>query len=194
MKSFLKKYRYLIFLLILVSLFLLTKILFPSPKEKILPYLPSPAPYSQISSSNSWENILPGISTVSEIEGSLGQPIKKEDFENQTVYYYPSENKNWPNQVFISKDQQKADFIKVYFPKDKYQDYLNKFGPLEKEMFGNHSQADFSVFVFNNKGVSIIANKKSGVVLEAWYFPPTNIENFLQTIGKDFKDTPEEQL
>lgn len=193
-KAFLEKHKYISVLLALVVFFIVVKIIFPTPVPKTPPVFPTPLPTPTISYRSNWKNIYPGITPLSEIESKLGKPSKTKMLQNEIVYSYPSENKNWPDQVFVSKENNQIVLIKTYFPKENYDYFTNRYGQSDKEMFGPHSQAGFSTFIFSNEGLAIVAEKKSKKVLEVWYFRPADIENFLQTIGKDLQSNPPEQF
>jgi len=181
--NFLKKYWLLIFLAFLATVLLIVKILLKT--AQTLPV-----------GENSWKGITPNISTKNELEKNLGQPINLEKKEEQTILYYPSENEDWPAEIYVSNKNNKVELIKNLnpFSNENYQYFINKFGPPNKELFGPHQGAGFSVFVFLDKGVAIVSNPESGIVLEVWYFSPTTLENFLKFFGKELTLTPTERF
>ncbi len=145
---------------------------------------------------NAWKNIIPGKTTPEEVESSLGQPQQKAEIEGKMTYFYQSPIPDWPDKIQLSEDQKVVEIIKHYFPSasENYQSFLDKYGSPDKELFGPHAQAGFSVFVFLQKGVAVIANPDSGKVMEIWYFPPKNLGEFLTLYGKDLSSTPPKQF
>lgn len=193
MLNFLKKYWVFILLAFLIGLILFLKFFFRVKEEEN--YLPTPSPTPTIISNfPNWQNLFPGLTSKKELEDKFGPPIKKEDSPTQEIYYYSSEKENWPNQIFVSKEEEKIELIKEYFPKEKYEQFLKNYGSSEKEMYNSYFQAGFSVFVFAKNGVAIVANQNSGLVLEVWYFPPTDLSTFLSHWGKDLILTPPQKF
>lgn len=180
--KFFKKYWYFVLLAFLVTTLGILKL---STKTVVIP--PSLPP-----TENSWNGIVPGSSSIQQVEKTLGQPIKIERVEGKTIYLYPSEIENWPNQIFVSEQNNKTEGVKRFFPpkEENYSFFINKYGNPDKELFGPHSQSGFSVFVFLEKGLAIVANKKSDLVLEIWYFSPTTLEEFLASWGKNLSEAP----
>lgn len=192
MINFIKKYQLLIFLSFLLGILIFIKIFLRVSETGNISPLLTPTP--TISISANLKDIIPGKTTKNELDNKLGQPIKIEESLNYDVYSYLSENKNWPNQIYVPKKEDKVSLIKEYFPQEKYSQFIEKYGQPEKELYNSHSQAGFSVFVFAQKGVAITADSNSEIVLEVWYFSPTTLEDFLSTLGKDLTLSPSQRF
>jgi len=173
-----KRYWYFAVLGFLVVVLGVSKILFKTTAPIIIP-------------ENSWQGITPGTTTTEDLKKQLGEPLKTTQINGKNVYLYPSDTENWENEVTVT-DEQKVETIKRYFPskEENYTSFINQYGPYDYEFFGPSYQAGFSVFVFLNKGVVVVANKESDLVLEVWYFQPTTLEEFLSLLGKDLSQTP----
>jgi len=181
MRVFFKKYWFLIFLSFLATILAFLKLLlhFTSIPE---------------TTKNTWNNISPGLTTKADLEKIIGKstPWKQEgDF---SIFLYPSENQNWPTEIYFSQKAKKVELIKEYFPKENknYQNFINLYGQPDKELFGPHQGAGFSVFVFLKRGVAIVANPESGLILEVWYFPPNiSLGDFIEKFGQNLQQAPE---
>lgn len=180
-KEQIKKYWYILALIVLALVSIIFKI--------IVSNLPS-------SAENSWNGIQPGSTSKTKLEKELGQPIKTDQTENNYIYYYASGTNNWPNKISLNKENSQVDFIEVFFPpkEQTYQSFVTKLGLPNLTLYGPHNEAGFQVFIFLDKGIAIIANPDSQVVLEVWYFTPTTSENFLSTWGKNLTDTLPKQF
>ena len=188
MKKFIKEHWFLIFLAFLATVLVTLKFL--------IYITPIPLQPSSVSQSNTWKEIVPQVSTSKDLQKILGQPIDIQKEKDLVVYFYPSETENWPTKIYVSETTQKVTLIKRFFPSpsETYQSFISQFGPPDKELFGPHQGAGFSVFVFLKKGVAIVANPNSGMILEIWYFSPTTLEDFLSSWGKDLTSTPPERF
>lgn len=199
-----RKRWYLIILAFLATILFILKYLL---KESSLPQT-TPKLHSELSptiiitpaesliSSSSDLNIISGVLTKYDLEQKLGQPTKIEANNNYLIYYYPSENENWPTQIYLSEKENKVVASKRFFPSqgETYQSFVQKYGVPDKEFFGPHEGAGFSVYLFLKKGVAIVSNSDSGIVLEIWTFIPTSLEDFLSSWGKDLSLSPTDRF
>ncbi len=178
---FLKKYWLFVLLAFLISVLIALKI--------ILVINPPPPPLPE---PNHWEGISPQLTTKKDLEKKLGQPLSTGQEEGFLIYYYPSQTPGWPTKVYLSFQENKVELVKEYFPGPvkTYNQFMEKLGTPDQELYGPHEGAGFLVFVFNQKGVALIANPDSGLVLEIWYFTPITLGEFLETWGKGLSLTP----
>jgi len=174
--------------LILTLSFLVGVLLFLKLLIKITPKT------QQVNQSNTWKQITPQISTQKDLEKKLGPPLETQKEKEYIVYFYPSEVENWPTKIYISEKDKKVSLVKLFFPKENFQNLLNQLGPPDKQLFGPHEGAGLSVFVLSKKGVAAIANQESGIILELWYFPPTTLENFIALYGEGLKTSPSQKF
>lgn len=176
MKTFLKKYWYLIALVFLVIILAALKIAIRNlPPPILLPAIsPTPTPEVSLLPTPAF-TIYPPITPVSD--------------------YSPWE-KVWPTQAVIPEGNPQLTITKEFYPsKSKnYHDYLDQYGFPDKELFGPDASAGFSVFTFLRNGVAIVANPNNGLVIEVWHFPPTNLSNFLKFYGQNLSSEPLRQF
>lgn len=147
-------------------------------------------------SENNWQGIEPGKSNQKQVEKSLGSPLKKEELNNEVTYYYPYTEQNWPTKLRVGKDDSNVKFIETYFPppEQDYKYFTEKFGNADKVLFGPHSQMGFSVYIYLQRGIALVANPESNLVFEVWYFAPTTLEQFKIISGIELTEEPLKQF
>lgn len=130
--------------------------------------------------SASWQqNIYAGQTTKAEVESKLGPPIKTEEKDGKTIYSYQSINQYRPHQIELLGE--KVVTIKEQVIKDekgKLNDYIQKYGPPEAEIFGTHGTTSPGHF-WGKIGLLVYAGNFDGTIIEIWYFQPTTLEKFL---------------
>lgn len=172
--NFIKKYWFFIILALVATLLGLLKLLTPPLSEE-----------------NTWNNITPNKTTETQLE----PPLKILEGDKGKILLYQTGEENWATEVYVNKNQ-KVEGIKRYFPPEgeNYQGYVDRLGQPDHVLYGPHSQAGFNVFTFLSKGIAITANPESGLILEIWHFPPTDIEKFFNSWGKELQTTPPNQF
>ncbi len=127
-----------------------------------------------------WQNgIIPGQTTITELTKALGSPEKTESTAGATLYFYPTSNKNRPDQLEIRND--KVQIIKepvIAKEKGTLNDFIQQLGQPEAILYGQHGLAAPGNF-WGSKGIMVFGNSYSGLVVEIWYFPPTTLSQFL---------------
>lgn len=133
-----------------------------------------------------WQNITPGQTTAKDLENTLGEPIK---IQNNS-HYYATTNQNRPAQVLV--DNNTVKLIKepvIGNEKGTLQNYIDQLGQPEKIFYGQDQYAAPGYF-WGQKGIMVFGNPISGVILEIWYFPPTEASLFSESYP-ELKDQPE---
>jgi hypothetical protein len=174
-RTFLQRYGLRLFLATAVFFFILAQ---------IIRLLTPPAP--PVSQNNTWQTVTPGITTRSEVEARLGQPINSIPTANGTELQYKSVYPALPQQVIVDKDQ-KVQFIKEfidYDPKNTIDSLLAQYGSADMEMFDPATGNGSTALVFLKQGVVVVINRFSKVIEQKWYFVPSSKEEFLQNAGK----------
>lgn len=129
----------------------------------------------------SWENqVFPGQTTVQQLKKSLGEPIRVDSDAGQITYFYPTTNENRPVAVQITNETvQKIKEPVIAKEKGSLKNYISDLGKPEAIFYGDHGFAAPGNF-WGSKGIMVFGNDISGLIVEVWYFPPTNTESFLQ--------------
>lgn len=128
-----------------------------------------------------WQNnIYAGKTIKEELQSKLGAPLKIEEKEGRILYFYSSTNQYRPHQVELSNDT--VSLIKeqvIENEKGRLDDYIQKYGQPEAEVFGPHGIFAPGHF-WGKAGLLVFANNFDGAIVEIWYFAPTTLNNFLQ--------------
>lgn len=197
-----KKYKIIIFLSLLVGAIIVLKLSIRT-NEKNGTQIPTifptttPRPTTNITPppQSNFQNIVPGTTTRKDLEQTLGKPTNIFQTDKEMVYQYPSSVKNWPNEISITKDNQKVKLIKNYFPDETFQNLIQKLGNSSANpLYGPDSVNGFLTYVWPEQGLATVANNQSGIILEIWYFSPTTLEEFLKDIGKNLSTSPLENF
>lgn len=143
-------------------------------------------PSLNISYENTWYGITPGVNQIQDIIQTLGQPNRTEIKNNSKIYEYHSTQKT--NSVEYTQigfnNNQKITFIKEKYNYDTnhlLQQYVNKYGQPDLELFTSPHTYSTKAYIFLEKGIAIFAHQKDLSVEQKWYFIPTTKEVFLKT-------------
>lgn len=132
-----------------------------------------------------WNNIVPGQTTLEDTEKLLGPPLESQTVGDQTILSYQSTYPVYPNHVYTTEN--KVTFIKEWIdPKDTrtLAFYTEKFGEPEFTAYSNDSSDAYYLYVFPKQGIAVNAHIQEKKVFHVWYFEPTTQEAFI----KDFKE------
>lgn len=135
----------------------------------------APLPTPQTSSQATYESITPGVSTKEDVLNKLGKPI----ITNQDMLEFKSLSPNRNNEVIVNQD--KVSLIKqIITLKDteRIMDITKVYGVAQKMLYGPDAGAGFYLFVYPSNGIAYIGNAESDILLEVWYFAPTDLTSF----------------
>lgn len=183
-KIFTKKFLYLLLisLSLTATIFIISKVYNNSLGSR---GTPTPSPFStQID----FQKIIPGVSSKSDVISLLGKPL----IEEGNTIEYKSSSPNFNHQVIF--DQEKVSFVKEIVTlkeKDtkKAQNIIKVYGEPKKMFFGPDAEAGFYLFVYPENGVAYIGHPESGMLLEIWHFPPTDMESFVNKYAQGYSET-----
>lgn len=178
--------KFLFFPLILLSLiaivFIISKINDSSSGTRNIP--------TSLSFSNQidYQKILPGVSSKTDVISLLGAPLTEEE----NTIEYKSSSPNFNHQITF--DQEKVSFVKEIVTlkeksSKKAQDIIKASGEPKNMLYGPDAEAGFYLFVYPEDGVAYIGHPESGMLLEIWHFPPTDIESFINKYAQDYSET-----
>lgn len=140
-----------------------------------------------------YNGLTPGGSNKSDVTSKLGTPLKETlDGNNLTLEYKSQSNPNFNNEYLLRSDS--LVFVKQYVTASDnifITDIAKKYGTYEHVLYGNKSQNGFDLYVYPSKGIAYIGHQQAGIVLEIWYFQPTDLTNFVNNFAADYSETPE---
>ncbi len=128
-----------------------------------------------------YKSLAPGVSTRDEVVAALGTPLNA---TSSPVLDFKSSNPNLPHTVSIEKNT--AVFIKEQITLEDEitkEGLIQLWGEPKETLFGPYSVNGFNLYVYPDKGVAFLGHVTGSGVLEIWYFPPTTIDDFIQTWG-----------
>lgn len=180
-KIFNKKFIYffLILLSLVATIFIITKIYKNSLVSRKTP-TSSPS-----DNQASYQKIVPGVSSKSDVVSLLGKPLT----EDGNTIEYKSSSPNFNHQITL--DQEKVSFVKEIITlkeKKNSKDITNVYGVPKKMLFGPDAAAGFYLFIYPENGIAYVGHPESGMLLEIWYFPPTNMESFVSKYAQGYSE------
>jgi hypothetical protein len=138
----------------------------------------------------SYNNLTPGKATTEDITKTLGPAINETASGSSKILEYSSKNPNFNNE--FNTENGKLKFIKQIVTMEeniKIKDINSKYGPYTNILYGPMSTNGFNLYIYSNKGLAYIGHELSGIVLEIWYFPPTDIKNFQKLYASDYSNS-----
>lgn len=138
-----------------------------------------------------YNGLAPGISTGKDVTATLGTPVKDTQTGGVRTLEYKSNNPNFNNQ-FVFK-QNVLSFIETnILPADNVDinTIENQYGQNEQALYGPGNSNGFNLYVYPDKGVAYIGNRQINDVSEIWYFPPTDLQTFINLYAQSYSINP----
>jgi len=161
----------LFFVIIFVSLLVVVYLLLPERKEPV-----ETVPTKQ---GVSWQSLTPGVSGKNQVIEKLGNPIEETKEEDQSILDFRSSSSTRNHQAVFENET--ANFLReIVTLKDEKttEDLKEMYGETENVLYGPDAYNGYYLFVYPEKGVAYLGSPGTGNLLEIWYFPPTNMEDF----------------
>ena len=182
--DFFKKSWLLILIVLMIFLFIADKII----KTKTPVPQVSPTPIS--TGVADYKSIVPGKSTLDEINNLLGFPIKQNKENGKITAEYGSSSKYRNNVVIVQNGI--ATLIKeVVTATDnkKAKSITGVYGTAPYRLYDQRPSATFDLYTYPSNGIAFIGHE-DGTLLEIWYFQPTTIEVFSSSWGQGYSTRP----
>lgn len=140
-----------------------------------------------------FNSLLPGKSTNKEVKKVLGDPLEINDTESILFYVYESTNPNINHEIELNKNDNKIKLIReIVSPIDNKntEEIITKYGKTNL-IYYDKTQTGYSIpgsflYIYPNNGLAYVGHPGSTVMVEVWYFEPTDIDTFLETYAKDY--------
>lgn len=133
-----------------------------------------------------FDSITPGVSTTDEVTNKFGKPINEDP--NSLEFKSLSPNRN--NQVNIN--QGVVSLVKEIITLQdtrRITDITKVYGLAQKILYGPDAGAGFYLFVYPINGLAYVGHPESGLLLEIWYFPPTDLAGFETNYAKGYSES-----
>lgn len=137
-----------------------------------------------------YKDFTPGVSTEANVVKKLGTAISEKQEGDTKILEYKSNNPNFNNQ--FSSKQGTLIFVKQIVTIDEkinISDINKEYGNYEKVLYGPFSTNGFDLYIYPDKGIAYIGHQGSGIILEIWYFPPTDLKTFKNLYAQDYLET-----
>lgn len=127
--------------------------------------------------------IVPGKSTLDDVEKINGLPAKISIVGDKTYLYYSTPSKDITNKVLVRYGVVVYALENVFsLYRGKYSDYVTKFGNPELNLYSGSAE-DYPWYVFLKNGVAI--QSSNNYVVTIVYFAPQNETNFMHNIASE---------
>ena len=139
------------------------------------------------------DSIRPGQS-VNDLINLLGEPVATLEQDQYKILEYPSAFSKYTSKIFTSEE--KIEFIREpvkYEEERKINSYLEQLGEPVAKLYDESLSLSYLGYIYPEQGLAVFAHKTDGIIIEIWYFEPTNIGNFLTTWGKDLVEEPADE-
>lgn len=133
-----------------------------------------------------FNSLTPGVSTANDVTSKLGKPINTGP--NSLEFKSLSPNRN--NQVNI--DQGVVSLVKEIITLQdtrRITDITKTYGLAQKILYGPDAAAGFYLFTYPQNGIAYVGHPESGLLLEIWYFPPTDLAGFEANYAKGYSES-----
>lgn len=135
-----------------------------------------------------FKSLIPGKSTEEDVSLVFGKSLKTDS--NTSEYQSSSPNENH-KVVFENRVVSLIKEIVTFQDNKKASDIIDVYGVPQNILYGSYSSIGFFLFVYPENGLAYIGNPNGGgVLLEIWYFSPTDIDNFKKNYAPNYSSTP----
>lgn len=137
--------------------------------------------------------IKPGQS-LNDLISLLGEPVATSEENQYKVLEYPSAFSKYTSKVFTSEE--KIEFIREpvkYEEKRKIDSYLNQLGEPADKLYDEGLGPSYLGYIYPEQGLAVFAHMADGIIIEIWYFQPTDLNGFLTAWGKALVENPPDE-
>jgi hypothetical protein len=180
------KILYILFVVVLVFLFLAYLFfVFVNPKtgSYVFKHQPIPTPTNIEAQYSNLNQLIPGKSTLEDIDNVAGIPVTLQKTENKVVLYYNTPVKEVKNKVLVKNGV-------VYFILENvfgnyrgtYDEYVNSFGQPDFILYEN-TGLFYPWYVFLQRGVMV--QSANNIITKIVYFIPQSENDFFNNIAPE---------
>jgi len=150
-----------------------------SAQDEVISKLGDPQP------TEAWEQLSPGMSTKEDVINKLGEPQTVEISEDGEILEYPTQNESMPNYVVMKGGV--VQYTTMFLPAEEREclaEIVQKYGEPEKITYSSFMRGA-KTYVYATQGITLIVNKKTGVVYEKESYTPMSLDEYMRTLGKN---------
>lgn len=137
----------------------------------------TPTDISPATSSITYKNVQPGITSQSQLNQILGSPQKQTQQQNLTLSHFTSSYITYPH-IAVSKNSINILFIQRLSLQDKQniKDYIKQFGSSFQIKYVKHLGPAYNLTLYLDQGLAFGIHTQTGNIFEIWYFQPQSIQ------------------
>ena len=145
---------------------------------------------NEVTSYKDISNVSVGL-TKEEIEKQIGKSINSVQKAEITISNYKSDNIYRPHQIYFDKNNNSELIIKEITDNSMTTDKMREDSGLATNiLYEKKEHSSFNLYVYLNKGIAYRGHANGGLVLEIWYFKPTDIDSFIEKYAQNYQKTP----
>ena len=147
---------------------------------------PSPTPYAGVG----FRGIDINTATAGGVISVMGNPKHTDIVQNKKTLIYNSDVGNQPIDVDTDTNKKIQSIVEPAPAGTKLSVLREKLGKEDIILYGNYYYSGYYLFTYLTLGTAILANPTTDDVKQSWYFSPTDLPAFLQTVGIGFQTSP----
>ena len=125
-----------------------------------------------------WNGVIPGKTSIADLEKTLGQPVGTKQQGDQVVYGFKSDYPSFPHEV-VTNNTGTVSFVREWIPTEnpkKIADYLKELGP--PQLITTSLDEGYTIYAFPSRGIAFNAHTVTGTLFHIWHFSPTTVDQF----------------
>jgi hypothetical protein len=136
---------------------------------------------------NSFNQLTPGKSTLSDVEKINGAAISSSKNGNETLLYYQTPSTDYKNTVVLKNGLLYYSLENVFnSSRGSYSDYISSYGQPDLTLYNSDSSL-FQWYIFLKQGIGVEVSGND--VLQILYFAPESKNDFIKGIAVELKLT-----
>jgi hypothetical protein len=173
----------IIFIPVVIYLSFVTKNPAPQTQIPTINPHPTPLPSDLTKSYNNFNQLVPGKSTLGDIEKTNGPAISSVKNGNKTYLYYQTPSEDYKNTVVLKNGALYYSLENVFGDyRGFYSDYTTAYGQPTLTLF-NKNSGDSEWFIFLKQGLGLEVGGND--ITQILYFTPQSTDNFMQNLAPD---------
>ncbi len=129
-------------------------------------------------------------SSKEEIDNLIGKEIESTRSGELTMNTYKSGNIYRPNQIFFKNDISELIIEEITDKSVTTKVLGEKYGFPTNILYEKLEHSTFNLFVYLDEGIAYLGHENGGLVLEIWYFKPTDIKNLIKKYAQNYQENP----
>lgn len=125
-----------------------------------------------------------------EIDSLFGKEISSTTSADLLLNEYKSKNIYRPHKIYFENNISVLIVEEITDKSVTTDDMRLKYGVASNILYEKLEHSTFNLFVYTNKGVAYKGHESGGLVLEIWYFKPTDLDTFINKFANEYQIEP----